>query len=157
MEREPISIEGYNKLREEIRRMEEDEMPKLAVLIADARAEGDLRENAEYHGQRENQGRMQAKINQLKHRLAHCVIVDKSTQPKGIAAFGSIVMLKDLSNNKKEGYELIGPGEEDYDADIMKILLSGPLGQAIQGKKVGDVVMLSTPRGERKLEVTEVK
>ena len=61
MEREPISIEGYNKLREEIRRMEEEEMPKLAVLIADARAEGDLRENAEYHGQRENQGRMQAK------------------------------------------------------------------------------------------------
>lgn len=157
MEREPISIEGYNKLREEIRRMEEEEMPKLAVLIADARAEGDLRENAEYHGQRENQGRMQAKINQLKHRLANCVIVDKSTLPKGIAAFGSVVMLKDLSNNKKEGYELVGPGEEDYDADVMKILLSGPLGQAIQGKKVGDLVELSTPRGLRKLEVTEVK
>ena len=157
MDREPISPEGYNKLREEIRRMDEDEMPKLALLIADARAEGDLRENAEYHGQRENQGRMQAKINQLKHRLANCVIVDKATMPKGIAGFGSIVMLKDLSNNKKEGYELIGPGEEDYDADIMKILLSGPLGQAIQGKKVGEVVELSTPRGQRKLEVIEVK
>ena len=157
MDREPISPEGYNKLREEIRRMDEDEMPKLALLIADARAEGDLRENAEYHGQRENQGRMQAKINQLKHRLANCVIVDKATMPKGIAGFGSIVMLKDLSNNKKEGYELIGPGEEDYDADIMKILLSGPLGHAIQGKKVGDVVELSTPRGQRKLEVIEVK
>ncbi|MBC7817501.1 MAG: transcription elongation factor GreA [Planctomycetaceae bacterium] len=157
MEREPISAEGYNKLREEIRRLEDDEMPKLAVLIADARAEGDLRENAEYHGQRENQGRMQAKINQLKSRLSHCVIVDKSSMPKGVAAFGSVVMLKDLSNGKKEGYELVGPGEEDYDADIMKILLSGPLGQAIQGKKVGDVVELTTPRGKRKLEVTEVK
>lgn len=157
MEREPISAEGYNKLREEIRRLEEEEMPKVAALIADARAEGDLRENAEYHGQRENQGRMQAKINQLKLRLSKCVIVDKSTQPKGIAAFGSIVMLKDLSNNKKEGYELVGPGEEDYDADIMKILMSGPLGQALQGKKVGDVVEFSTPRGIRKLEVTEVK
>lgn len=157
MEREPISAEGYNKLREEIRRMEEEEMPKLAVLIADARAEGDLRENAEYHGQRENQGRMQAKINQLKHRLSHCVIVDKSTMPKGVAAFGSVVMLKDLGNNKKEGYELVGPGEEDYDADIMKILLSGPLGQAIQGKKVGDVVELVTPRGKRQLEVIDVK
>ena len=156
MEREPISAEGYNKLREEVRRLEEDEMPKLAVLIADARAEGDLRENAEYHGQRENQGRMQAKINQLKTRLANCVIVDKSTQPKGVAGFGSVVMLKDLSNGKSEGYELVGPGEEDYDADIMKILLSGPLGQAIQGKKVGDVVELSTPRGLRKLQVTEV-
>ena len=157
MEREPISAEGYNKLREEIRRLEDDEMPKLAVLIADARAEGDLRENAEYHGQRENQGRMQAKINQLKSRLSHCVIVDKASMPKGVATFGSVVMLKDLSNGKKEGYELIGPGEEDYDADIMKILLSGPLGQAIQGKKVGDLVELNTPRGKRKLEVTEVK
>jgi transcription elongation factor GreA len=157
MEREPISAEGYNKLREEIRRLEEEEMPKLAVLIADARAEGDLRENAEYHGQRENQGRLQAKINQLKSRLSNCVIVDKSTMPKGVAGFGSIVMLKDLSNSKKEGYELVGPGEEDYDADIMKILLSGPLGQAIQGKKVGDVVELTTPRGKRKLEVIDVK
>ena len=157
MEREPISAEGYNKLREEIRRLEDDEMPKLAVLIADARAEGDLRENAEYHGQRENQGRMQAKINQLKSRLSHCVIVDKASMPKDVAGFGSIVMLKDLSNGKKEGYELVGPGEEDYDADIMKILLSGPLGQAIQGKKVGDLVELNTPRGKRKLEVTEVK
>lgn len=156
MEREPISAEGYNKLREEIRRMEEDEMPKIAVLIADARAEGDLRENAEYHGQRENQGRMQAKINQLKTRLANSVIVDKSAQPKGVAGFGSVVMLKDLSNGKQEGYELIGPGEEDYDSDIMKILLSGPLGQAIQGKKVGELVQLATPRGLRKLEVTEV-
>lgn len=157
MEREPISAEGYNKLREEIRRLEEEEMPKIAHLIAEARAEGDLRENAEYHGQRENQGRMQAKINQLKNRLANCVIVDKATQPKGVAAFGSVVMLKDLSTGKQEGYELVGPGEEDYDADIMKILMSGPLGQAIQGKKVGDIVELSTPRGKRKLEVTEVK
>ena len=156
MEREPISAEGYNKLREEIRRMEEDEMPVIAHLIAEARAEGDLRENAEYHGQRENQGRMQAKINQLKTRLANCVMVDKSTQPKGVAAFGSVVMLKDLNNGKKEGYELVGPGEEDYDADIMKILLSGPLGQAIQGKKVGEAVELTTPRGVRKLEVISV-
>ncbi len=156
MEREPISAEGYNKLREEIRRMEEDEMPVIAHLIAEARAEGDLRENAEYHGQRENQGRMQAKINQLKTRLANCVMVDKSTQPKGIAAFGSVVTLKDLNNGKKEGYELVGPGEEDYDADIMKILLSGPLGQAIQGKKVGEQVELTTPRGIRKLEIISV-
>jgi transcription elongation factor GreA len=156
MEREPISTEGYNKLREEIRRLEEEEMPRIAALIADARAEGDLRENAEYHGQRENQGRMQAKINQLKTRLANCVIVDKASLPKGVAAFGSVVMLKDLSNGKQEGYELVGPGEEDYDAEIMKILLSGPLGQAIQGKKVGDIVELSTPRGLRRLEVVAI-
>ena len=156
MEREPISAEGYNKLREEIRHLEADEMPKLAALIAEARAEGDLRENAEYHGQRENQGRLQAKINQLKNRLANCVIVDRASQPKGVVAFGSIVSLTDLATGKSESYELVGPGEEDYDSDVMKILLSGPLGKALQGKKVGDEVEFATPRGKRKLSVTKI-
>jgi len=156
MEREPISAEGYNKLREEIRHLEADEMPKLATLIAEARAEGDLRENAEYHGQRENQGRMQAKINQLKNRLANCVIVDRASQPKGVVAFGSIVSLNDLVTGKSESYELVGPGEEDYDSDVMKILLSGPLGKALQGKKVGDEVEFATPRGKRKLSLTKI-
>ena len=156
MEREPISAEGYNKLREEIRHLEADEMPKLAALIAEARAEGDLRENAEYHGQRENQGRMQAKINQLKNRLANCVIVDRASQPKGVVAFGSIVSLNDLATGKSESYELVGPGEEDYDSDVMKILLSGPLGKALQGRKVGDEVEFATPRGKRKLSVTKI-
>jgi transcription elongation factor GreA len=156
MEREPISAEGYNKLREDIRHLEEVEMPKVATLIAEARAEGDLRENAEYHGQRENQGRMQAKINQLKNRLANCVIVDRASQPKGVVAFGSIVSLKDLATGKSESYELVGPGEEDYDSDVMKILLSGPLGKALQGKKVGDEVEFAAPRGKRKLSVTKI-
>ena len=65
-------------------------------------------------------------------------------------------MLKDTTTGKSEGYELVGPGEEDYDAEIMKILMSGPLGQAITNKKVGDMVELSTPRGNRRLEVTKV-
>ena len=155
MEREPISAEGYNKLREEVRRLEDDEMPKLAVLIADARAEGDLRENAEYHGQRENQGRMQAKINQLKTRLANCVIVDKSTQPKGVAGFGSVVMLKDLSNSKSEGYELVGPGEEDYDAG--KILVTSPLAQGLMGKKKGDKAEIPVPKGTMSFEILEIR
>jgi transcription elongation factor GreA len=156
MEREPISAEGYHKLREEIRHLEADEMPKVARLIAEARAEGDLRENAEYHGQRENQGRLQAKINQLKNRLANCVIVDRASQPKGVVAFGSIVSLNDLATGISESYELVGPGEEDYDSDVMKILLSGPLGKALQGKKVGDEVEFATPRGKRKLSVTKI-
>ena len=84
MDHNPISREGYDKLREEIRTLEDVEMPKITQAIADARAEGDLRENAEYHAQREAQGMTQAKINQLKTRLANCYIVDKSTLPKGV-------------------------------------------------------------------------
>lgn len=156
MEREPISAEGYNKLREEIRHLEEEEMPKIAHLIAEARAEGDLRENAEYHGQRENQGRLQAKINALKSRLASCVIVDKSTLPKDVIGFGTVVTVKDLSDGSLEKYEFVGPGEVNYDGDIMKILLNSPIGNALQGKKIGERVEVQIPRGKLKLEVIEI-
>ena len=111
MEMQPISREGYEKLREEIRRLEDEEMPKIAAQIAAARAEGDLSENAEYHGQREAQGLMQAKINQLKSKLANCFIADKAQMPKGVIGFGSTVTIKDLSDGSLEKYELVGPGE----------------------------------------------
>ena len=153
---EPISKEGYDKIREEIRRLEEDEMPKIAQNIAEARAEGDLKENAEYHGQREAQGLMQAKINQLKTRLANCSIVDKSTLPKGEVTFGSLVTVKDLDLDDLEKYEFVGPGEEDYTGDVMKILTSSPLASALVGKKVGDQVEVEVPSGMLKLEIVEI-
>ncbi len=156
MERHPISQEGYNNLREEIRRLEEDEMPKIAEKIAEARAEGDLSENAEYHGQREAQGMLQAKINQLKTKLANSEIVDKSTLPKGVVTFGSKVTVKDLDDGSEEQYEFVGPGEEDYTGDVMKILTSSPLASSLIGKKVGDSVEVEVPRGTLKLEVTEI-
>jgi transcription elongation factor GreA len=153
----PISQEGYDKLREEIRRLEHEEMPKIAEKIAEARAEGDLRENAEYHGQRESQGMLQAKINQLKSRLADCTIVDKSDVPKGIVAFGAKVTVKDLDDGSTEQYEFVGPGEEDYSGDVMKILTSSPIGQALTGKKVGDKAEVSIPRGIMKLQVVAIE
>ena len=156
MERQPISHEGYNKIREEIRRLEEEEMPKIAERIALARAEGDLKENAEYHGQREEQGRLHAKINQLKTKLAGCEIVDKSTMPKGVITFGSTVTVRDLDYNDDEQYEFVGPGEEDYTSDVMKILTSSPLAQGLLGKKVGDRVEVSVPKGTRRLEVVQI-
>src|SRR5690606_664135 len=96
MERQPITREGYDKLVAEIRHLEVEVMPAIAEAIAEARAEGDLKENAEYHGQREEQGRIQAKINQLKSKLASCYIVDKADMPKGQVTFGSTVTVKDL-------------------------------------------------------------
>ncbi len=154
---EPISREGYEKLKEEIRRMEQEEMPKIAEKIAEARAEGDLRENAEYHGQRETQGMMQAKINQLKSRLANCTIVDKANMPKGVVVFGATVTVKDLSDGSLEKYEFVGPGEEDYTGDVMKILTSSPIGSALCNKKIGDKVDVVIPRGTMKLEVVAIE
>lgn len=156
MERQPISREGYDKLREEIRRLESVEMPKIAEQIAKARAEGDLSENAEYHGQREAQGLLQAKINQLKSKLANCYIADKSTMPKGLVGFGSIVTVKNEDDGFEEKYELVGPGEENYDGDVMKILTSSPIAQGLVGKKVGDSAEVKVPRGVERLKIIAI-
>lgn len=157
MERQPISREGYEKLREEARILEEVEMPKVREAIKNARAEGDLSENAEYHGQRETQGMLQAKINQLKSRLANCYIVDRAEMPKGEVTFGSIVTVKDLSDDSEERYELVGPGEEDYTAEPMKILTSSPIAHGLLGKKVGDTTEVEIPTGTLKLEILEIE
>ncbi|MEI8379132.1 MAG: transcription elongation factor GreA [Planctomycetota bacterium] len=156
MERQPISREGYDKLREEIRLLEDVEMPKISQAIADARAEGDLRENAEYHAQREAQGMTQAKINQLKTRLSNCYIVDKSTLPKGVVTFGSRVTVKDLSDGSIEHYEFVGPGEEDYTGDVMKILTTSPLATGMMNKKIGDKIEVTVPRGKLRYEITSI-
>ena len=157
MERNPISQEGYDKIREQIRHLEEVEMPKIAEKIGEARAEGDLSENAEYHGQREAQGLTQARINQLKTQLASSYIVDKSTMPKGIVAFGTRVTVKDLDDDSEEIYEFVGPGEDNYSGPIMKILTSSPLAQSLLGKKVGDKVELKLPRTIQKLQITVIE
>lgn len=156
MERQPISREGYDKLLAEIKHLEEEEVPKIAQKIAEARAEGDLSENAEYHGARESQGLLMAKIGQLKSRLASCYIVDKSDMPKGVVTFGSTVTVRDLDMDEDETYEFVGPGEEDYDGDVMKILTTSPIAKALTGKKVGDQVEIQIPRGTIRLEVKEI-
>jgi len=157
MDRQPISREGYDKLKEEIRLLENVEMPKITQAIADARAEGDLRENAEYHAQREAQGMTQAKINQLKSKLNSCYIVDRSSLPKGVVTFGSRVTVKDLSDGTLEQYEFVGPGEEDYAGDVMKILTTSPLATGMMNKKMGDTVEVSVPRGVLRYEVISIE
>lgn len=157
MDQQPITREGYDKLKEELRVLEDIEMPQIAEAIAEARSEGDLKENAEYHGQRERQGMMQAKINSLRGKLASCYIVDKSTLPKGVVTFGTRVTVKDLKYDDMEKYEFVGPGEEDYDSDVQKILTTSPLATAMMGKKVGDIVEFQAPRGVQKYEIAEIE
>jgi transcription elongation factor GreA len=156
MDRQPITREGYDKKLKEIEALEDD-LDECTQLIKQAREEGDLKENAEYHGQRERQGQIQAKINQLKSVLANCYIVEKSDMPKGEVTFGSIVTAKNLDDNMDERYEFVGPGEEDYAADPMKILTSSPIAQSMLGKKVGDVVEVEIPAGTMKMEIREIQ
>src|SRR5262245_37406576 len=137
-DRIPMSKEGYDKLRAQLDKMKNEEMPKIAEAIAEARSFGDLSENAEYDAAREAQGMLQARINDLETKLAKAMIVDRATLPNDRVVFGSKVRVLDLDMDEEEDYTLVGPGEEDYDEN--KILTTSPIGQALVGKKVGDEV-----------------
>lgn len=155
MDRHPISRAGYDKKKQEIADLEV-KLGETAEMIKLAREEGDLSENAEYHGQRETHGMLQAKINLLKSQLASCYIADASAFPKGQVNFGSTVTVKDLDDGMEEEYTLVGPGEEDYDVEPMKILTNSPIGQGLIGKKVGDTAEIAIPAGTMKVEITEI-
>lgn len=151
----PMTRAGYEKIKAEVEHMESVEMPVIARRIADARAEGDLSENAEYHGARESQGMLQAKINLLKDKLARASIIDPSKLPKDEVVFGCTVVVKDLDFGDEETFILVGAGEEDYDEG--KILVTSPLAQGMLGKKAGDQVEIPVPKGTMRFEILEIK
>jgi transcription elongation factor GreA len=151
----PMSRSGYEKLKAELDQLESVEMPKVAKRIAEARAEGDLKENAEYHGARESQGMLQAKINMLRDKLGRAQIVDTSTLPKDQVAFGATVVVKDLEFGDDETFTLVGAGDENYDEG--KILITSPLAQGLVGKKVGQKVEIDVPAGKMKFKILEIR
>ena len=153
-DRIPMSKEGYEKLKAQLDKMKNEDMPRIAEQIALARAFGDLSENAEYDAAMEAQGMLQARINDLQDKLARAMLVDKSTLPTDRVVFGSRVRVLDLDLNDEEDFILVGPGDEDYDQN--KILLSSPIGQGLVGKKVGEVVEVPVPRGTLKLRIVNI-
>jgi transcription elongation factor GreA len=151
----PMTRDGFNKLKAEADRLEQIEMPAIADKIAQARSEGDLKENAEYHAQREAQGLLQAKINLIKTKLARAQIIDPATLPRDQVCFGATVLVKDPDLGDEEEYTLVGAGEEDYDKG--RILVTSPLGQGLLGKKIGETAEIPAPKGSYALEVVEIK
>ena len=149
-----MTQKGYDKLRAEVEHMEFVEMPVILDRIATARAEGDLSENAEYHGARESQGLLQAKINDLKYKLSMARIVDVSTLPKDEVCFGCTVRVYDMDYDEEDTYTLVGAGEED--SFNGKILVSSPLAMGLIGKKVGEVAEIEVPAGLLRLKIMEI-
>lgn len=154
-DRIPMTQSGYEKLRAEVEHMNTVEMPKIAARVAAARSEGDLSENAEYHGARESQGMMQAKINMLADKLARAVIVERPKEANGEVVFGATVVVKDLKFGDEEIYVLVGAGEEDFDAG--RINVTSPLAQGLLGRKVGETVAIAVPAGTMRMEILEVR
>lgn len=150
----PMTRVGYERLRAELDELENVKMPEVSQRVADARAEGDLKENAEYHGARETQGMLQAKINLLRDKLARAEIVDVSKLPKDEVVFGCTVKVKDLDFGDTEEFTLVGAGEEDFDEG--KINVTSPLAQGLIGKKVGDTAEVEVPAGVTKFEILAI-
>ena len=153
-DRIPMSKEGYEKKKAQLDKMKNEDMPRIAEQIAQARGYGDLSENAEYDAAMEAQGMLQARINDLQDTLARAMIVDKSTLPTDRIVFGSKVTVVDVDLDDEEVFILVGPGDEDYDQN--KILLTSPIGQALVGKKLGEVAEVSIPRGTLKLKIVKI-
>jgi transcription elongation factor GreA len=153
-DRIPMTREGYDKLKADLDRMQGAEMIAVTQRVATARAMGDLSENAEYHAAREDQGILQAKINELKDRLSRAYIVEKSNMPTDTVAFGCKVRVKDLDYDEEETFVLVGPGDEDYDNN--KILSSSPIGKGLLGKKVGDTADIPVPKGTLRYSILEI-
>ncbi len=151
----PMTRAGFDKIKAEMDHLHDVEMPKILERLATARAEGDLGENAEYHGARESQGMMEAKIGSLNDKLARATLIDTSRLPKDEVGFSSTVKVKDLVFDDEEEFTLVGAGEEDYDTG--KILFTSPLAQGLVAKKVGDRVEIEVPQGTLKFEILEIR
>ena len=144
---------GYEKIRAELKELEAKK-PGIQERIAIARAEGDLSENAEYHGAREALALLEAKIGELRYKLSEAEIVDESTLPTDEIAFGSTVRVKDLDYDEEETLTLVGSGEENPSEG--KILATSPLGAGLLGKKVGEIAEIQAPMGILRYEILEI-
>jgi len=154
-DRIPMTRAGYDKLRAELDRMENVEMPEIEDRVGKARAEGDLTENAEYEGARESLELLRARIHVLRDKLNRASLVDPAQAPKGEVAFGCTVRVKDLELGDEEEFTLVGAGEEDYAAG--KILVTSPLARGLVGKKPGEIAEIEVPMGKLRYEIVAIR
>jgi transcription elongation factor GreA len=151
----PMTKEGYEKLKQELDRIIKVERPKNIKDIEEARAHGDLSENAEYHAAKERQGHLDAKKRELEHKLANAQIIDVSKLSNEKVVFGATVTLADTETGDVKQYTLVG--QEEADLKKGKISVQSPVGRALIGHKAGDVVTIKTPARTVEYEVQEIK
>jgi len=149
----PITRAGYERLVEELQRLKE-ERPRISQAIGVAREHGDLRENAEYHAAKDRQGIVEARIAQLEEVVGTAEIIDPATLSGDKVAFGARVTVVDGETGQRSAYIIVG--EHESDATRGHISLKSPIARALMTKSVGTVVEVSTPRGDRELEIVEV-
>ena len=156
MEKEPITSQGLVKIKKELVELKNVKRPKIIEAIAEARAHGDLKENAEYHAAKEEQAKIESRVIEINDLIARANVIDVTQlEKKDNVIFGSTVHLIDLESNRKKTYKIVGKDE----ADVAKnyIYFRSPIGKALIGKNKKDMITVTTPSGEKNFEIIEIK
>jgi len=154
LDRVPVTRQGFETLKKELENLKRNERPQNIKAIEEARAHGDLSENAEYAAAKDRQSFIERRINELEFKLANIDIIETDKLPKNRAVFGSKVVLENIETGEDVSYQLVGPDESDIENG--RISVSSPLGKAIIGRKPGDELTLEVPGGKRCYELIEI-
>ena len=156
MEKEPVTINGFDKLKAELKDLKEVKRPKIVSAIAEARSHGDLKENAEYHAAKEQQSLNEGRIQQIEDIIARANIIDVTKiKNDGKIIFGSTVFLQNLDTDEKINYKIVGKDEADLKNKLIYFL--SPIGKGLIGKMKKDMVEIKTPSGSKNFEIIDVK
>ena len=154
MEKVPMTVAGHAALEEELRRRQQIERPRIIQAISEARAHGDLSENAEYHAAKESQSMNEGRIAELEDKLSRAEIIDVSKLSGSTVKFGATVTVLDEETEEEKRYQIVG--ESEANVKDGRISVTSPIARALIGKKVGDTVEVKTPRGGRSYEILTV-
>ena len=156
MEKEPVTVLGLEKLKQELKFLKEEKRPKVVEAIAEARSHGDLKENAEYHAAKEQQALIESRVIAINDLIARANVIDVTKiENNGKVIFGSTVKVQDLETNKIISYKLVGQDEADISKNL--IFYKSPIGKALIGKNKGDMVSANIPSGEKNFEIKDVE
>ena len=156
MDKQPVTINGLNKIKTELNDRKKNICPKIVQAIAEARSHGDLKENAEYHAAKEEQGLNEKRIQELETTIATANVIDVTKLEKNNKViFGSTIVVKDLDTEKKNKYKIVGKDEADVRTGL--IYYQSPMGRGFIGKNKGEFVEIKTPSGDKNFEITDVQ
>jgi transcription elongation factor GreA len=154
LEKIPITPKGYESLQKELYTLKTVERPLVIKAIEEARAHGDLSENAEYEAAKERQAFIETRVNELSYKLSNADVIDATNIPKDRVVFASRVLLENVETGENVEYQLVGPDESDVSKGLISV--SSPLGRAIIGRRPGDEIVLQAPGGKRAYELVEI-
>jgi transcription elongation factor GreA len=156
MDKEPITVAGLEKLKSELEHLKNIKRPRIVEAIAEARSHGDLKENAEYHAAKEQQAQIESRVIEINDIIARANVIDVTKiENNGNVIFGATVSLQDLEINKKKTYKIVGKDEADISKNL--IYFKSPIGKALIGKSVDNMVTVETPSGEKSFEILDIQ